>query len=211
MDNYPVNILGAGGHAKVLIEALQVSGIDIYGITDPNTKLHGTSILGVNILGSDELVIQQSVDSVTLVVGFGSTQSSARRAAIYEKFIGLAFTFFTIKHPNATISPNSQISNGAQVMAGALIQAGSKIGLNTIINSGAIVDHDCNIGSHSHVAPGCVIGGGVFIGDRSHIGAGATIIQSVRVGSGVTIGAGATVINDVRDGAKVAGNPAREL
>ena len=48
----PVIVLGAGGHAKVLINTLQLNSINILGITDPDPRLVGQNVLGVPILGN---------------------------------------------------------------------------------------------------------------------------------------------------------------
>ena len=39
-----VVVIGAGGHAKVLIDALQLLGVEILGATDPDPELAGTAI-----------------------------------------------------------------------------------------------------------------------------------------------------------------------
>ena len=47
----PVAVLGAGGHAKVVIATLQAAGRTVRGCFDDAVGAHGTSILGVPVLG----------------------------------------------------------------------------------------------------------------------------------------------------------------
>jgi UDP-perosamine 4-acetyltransferase len=208
-DTTPVNVLGAGGHAKVVINALLALGVPVMGITDPDPETHGSEILGVSVLGDDELVFEHTTESVVLVNGVGSTDISSHRKNIYQRFLDAGYSFRPVVHPSAVIGRETEISDSVQVMAGVVIQPGCRIGANTIINTRASIDHDCVIGAHTHIAPGAVLGGGITVGEGSHIGAGATVIQNVVIGSKVLVGAGATVISDIPDESRVAGTPAQ--
>lgn len=210
-ESLPINILGAGGHAKVVINALHCLGANISGITDPDPNTHGKSILGVKVLGGDDVVFKYALDSVVLVNGVGSTNASNHRKFLFQQFLDKGFGFKSVIHPSAIVSKDVNISDGALVMAGVVIQPGCQIGANAIINTRASVDHDCFIGAHSHIAPGAVLGGGITVGEGCHIGAGATVIQSIRIGAGALIAAGATVISDVPANGRVAGVPARGM
>ena len=209
MTSLPIGILGAGGHAKVLINALLELGIKILGITDPNPETHGNLILGVLVMGGDDAMFKHPPDSLVLVNGVGSTDVSSHRQIIYERFLGAGYIFRTVIHPSAIVSNETEILNGAQVMAGVVIQPGCRIGANTILNTQSSVDHDCVIGANTHIAPGAVLGGGITVGEGCHIGSGATVIQNVVIGSKVMVGAGATVISNIPDGERVIGTPAR--
>ncbi len=49
--------LGAGGHARCMIEILQrQTEYDVVGLLTPNKELQSQQILGVPILGSDEML-----------------------------------------------------------------------------------------------------------------------------------------------------------
>ena len=63
----PVIVLGAGGHAKVLIDALLASSAVITGIVDPDLTLTGTKTLGVPVLGGDDVVSEFPPSQVQLV------------------------------------------------------------------------------------------------------------------------------------------------
>lgn len=200
-------IIGAGGHARSILDVLLLASNDILGFTAPNrTELHKLAYLG-----TDRIIFDQNPEAICLVLGIGSSGKTLIRQTLYNTFKQKKYTFRTVIHPNTTISRTASFGEGVQVMAGAIIQAGVSIGNNTIINTGAIIDHDCIIDQHVHISPGSVLSGGVTIGYGSHVGAGATIIQGVKVGQNCIIGAGAVVIRDVADNSVCVGVPACEV
>jgi UDP-perosamine 4-acetyltransferase len=205
----PLIVLGAGGHARVLISVLKTLNMDILGITDLAPAKIGDMINGITVLGDDDNILHYSPDSIELVNGIGSISSTDKRKTIYEKFKYHGYSFANIIHPSAIIMDNVQLGEGVQIIAGAIVQTASVIGDNTIINTGAIVDHDCIIGEHVHIAPGAVLSGGVHIGARSHIGTSATVIQGVKIGCNTIVCAGAVVIEDIPSGVKALGIPAK--
>lgn len=207
--NYPVIILGAGGHAKVLIDALRRQGIELVGIVDADLGKKGQLLLDALVIGDDDEVMNYPVDTIFLVNGVGTVRVNPRRRQLFERFKSCGYQFATVVHPSAIIATDVILSEGAQVMAGAVIQSGCRVGVNTVINTGSIVDHDCHIEGHVHISPGVVLSGGVCIGENSHIGTGATVIQGVRIGCNSLVAAGAVVTTDVPDGVTVIGVPAR--
>ncbi|MBI5563116.1 MAG: acetyltransferase [Deltaproteobacteria bacterium] len=209
--NLPIIIIGGGGHAKVLIDALRLRSAEVIGVTDADASRHGQELLGVPIIGGDEAVSQRPAGGVLLVNGIGSTGTPTRRQEVFARFKAKGFSFATVIHPSAVIAPEARLGEGCQIMAGAVIQTGAVIGQNAIVNTGAAIDHDCVIGGHAHVAPGATLCGGVAVGNGTHIGAGATVIQYLTIGQWALIAAGAVVTKDVESGATVAGVPARKL
>lgn len=206
-----VIVLGAGGHAKVLIDALQSRSIPIEGALDNDPAKQGGKILGISIFGTDEKLKEWAPNEVVLVNALGSIESLLARAAVHECLRARGYSFLNVVHPSAVVSSHAHLGEDVQIMAGAVVQAGTRLGDGCIVNTGALVDHDCSLGEHVHVAPRAVLSGGVTIGSNTHIGTGATIIQGIRVGSHSLIAAGAVVIYDVPDGSRVAGVPAREI
>lgn len=207
----PVIVLGAGGHAKVLIEALLNNGAVIAGIVDPNPVLLGTEILGVQVIGGDEVVAGYPPTDVLLVNGVGSIGRPEVRTLVFERFISQGYRFATVVHSSAVVASDVMLGEGAQVMAGVVIQPGTRIGCNAIINTRASVDHDCRVEDHSHLAPGVTLSGNVAVGAWTHVGTGATVIQGISIGANCLVGAGALVIRVVPDNTTVMGVPAREV
>lgn len=203
-------ILGGGGHARVLIDALKCLQRDIIGITDPNPIMYGRTIMGIPVIGDDKAVMRYPSESIELVNGLGSVGCISRHKRLFVEFKDKGYTFATVIHPFAVIASDAQLSEGTQIMAGVVIQTGSYIGQNTIINTMVSVDHDCRIEDHSHLAPGATLSGDVSVGHGTHIGAGATIIQGISIGSNSLIAAGSVVIGNIGDNKKVKGVPAKE-
>jgi sugar O-acyltransferase (sialic acid O-acetyltransferase NeuD family) len=210
-SSLPIIVLGTGGHAKVVIDAMRAINMPIIGATDLAPDTHGTSILGIPVLGNDDIIFEHGNKSVALVNGVGSTTVSDQRQIIHRRFLDAGYFFRSVVHPSATIGREITILDGAQVMAGVVIQPGCQVGANTIINTRASVDHDCTIGAHTHIGPGAVLGGGITVGEGCHIGAGATVIQYINIGPGALIAAGATVVSDIPADGRVAGVPARNM
>jgi len=205
----PVVILGAGGHARVLISLLRLIDRPIHALLDDDPTKHSQAIDGLSITGAFDRLLQYPADEVELVNAIGSAHRPTARQAVYEQFTKLGYTFATLIHPAAIIAPQANVQPGAQVMASATIQAGAQIESNCLINTASVIDHDTTIGAHSHIASGATICGSVRVGKGCHIGAGATVIQGMTLGEGVVVAAGATVVNDVGDQQLVQGTPAK--
>ena len=209
----PVVGLGAGGHAKVVIEILkEMKGWKLVGVLDPDTALHGGAILGVPVLGGDEELPRLKHEGVThFFVGVGSVGDPGPRIRIYERSIAAGLKPAGAIHPGTIISPSAKLGEGVTVMAGALIGPDVVIGDNVIVNTGSVIEHDCEIGDHAHVATGARLAGGVVVGRAAHVGAGATILQRLKIAEGAILGAGAVIIRDVAPNSVVAGVPASEI
>lgn len=207
----PVIILGAGGHARVLLDALRTLRRDVMGLVDPDPACHSNTVHGVPVLGTDDAVLRYATSEIELVNGVGSTGSTLRRRRLFENLKERGFRFAIVAHPGAHIASHVTLCEGAQVLAGAVVQVGSMVGCNAIINTNASVDHDCHVGAHVHVAPGATLCGEVRVGDGAHVGAAVCVLQGVELGAECVVGAGAVVLRDVPPGHRVAGVPAREL
>lgn len=207
-------VLGAGGHAKVLLDAFFAGQQQLdwaLVILTPESHLHGSRLLGVPIIGDDDCIDAQVRAGAThFVVGIGSIKSNALRTRLYAFGLQHQLKPLTVIHPNAICSKWAHLGAGVQVMAGAIVNADAIIGDHVIINTGAIVEHDCHIGDHVHIAPGVRLSGGVVVEDGAHIGTGACIRQGVRVGKQAVVGMGAVVVNDVLPNTIVMGVPAKQ-
>lgn len=205
--------LGAGGHARVVIDALRLSGgAQLVGLLDPRPELAGTELDGVRILGDDALLDELRHDGVThAFIGLGGTRDLTARKRLFELAARAGYEFVPVIHPSAVVAVSADLGRATVVLANAVVNPGARLGDNVIVNTGAIVEHDCLIGSHSHIATGARLAGAVEVGEAAHLGIGCSVRQSVRIGSGAIVGAGAVVIQDVPERTVVIGVPARAM
>lgn len=199
-DKLPVIVLCAGGHARVVIDAVALMGIKILGIVDVNPELAGKSVLGFPVLGGEDVLDGYLPEKIWLVNGLGGSKSMAARKKLFQMFRKTGYRFVTVIHPSAVIAKEVVLSEGVQVMAGSVIQTGTEIGRDTIINTRASVDHDCIIGRHVHIAPGVTLCGEVQIGDDAYVGSGSTVTPGVKIGKGAFIKAGSLITKDIDAG-----------
>jgi UDP-perosamine 4-acetyltransferase len=205
--------IGAGGHAKVLLESLQARrDVEVVGLVDTDPNLKGTEVLGVRVLGGDELLAKLHADGVQhAFIGVGGTGDNRPRRKVFELALKHGFQLLSVVHASSVVSPNASLGEGTSVCPGAIVGAGATLGRNVIVNSGAVVEHDCVVADHVHIASGAILAGAVVVGEGAHVGAGATVKQGVHIGSGAIVAIGAAVIDDVPDGSVVGGVPARPL
>lgn len=192
-------VIGASGHAKVVIEIAEAMGKTIEMVYDKDVtkvKLFQYPIMHTSKFDMDAPFI--------IAIGNNATRRH------YAGLLKLKASEVLI-HPTAIVSPKAVIGNGSVIMAGAIVNADAQIGKHVIINSGAVVEHDCVIGDFSHISPNASLAGGVLIGEETQIGIGATVIQGVTIGNKVLVGAGAVVIRSIEDHDKVAGVPAKTI
>jgi sugar O-acyltransferase (sialic acid O-acetyltransferase NeuD family) len=206
-------LLGAGGHAKVIIEALRGRHPEIdLCVLRARGGAGGSELMGVPVVGDDGDLPRLLADGVRFfAVGLGAVGDNRPRAALFRLAIEHGLQPLSVQHPSAIVSPSATLAAGCQVLAGAVVGTDAQLGANVIVNSRAVVEHDCRLGEHAHVASGAVLAGGVTVGAGAHVGAGAVVKQGLRIGSGAIVGAGAAVIDDVADGQTVVGVPARPI
>lgn len=214
MTTLPIIIIGAGGHARVIADALACAGSVVTGFVDKDNARKGQDMLGLPVMGGEDVLARFDRDAVRLVVGIGSIGDRSAlelRQQISERLRGDGWTLAGVRHPSATIAPIARVAADAQIMAGAIVQVGADIGAGAIVNTRAVIEHDSVVGAYSHVSIGTVLCGDCRIGSCSHIGAGAVVRQGISLGDGITVGIGAVVINNHEGGVILVGNPAKEM
>ena len=201
-------LLGAGGHAAVILDILKAQiangeNIKIKGLLDDSNKKEW---MGYPVLGSTLKANDFNEENTYFIIAIGSNKM---RYKLSKKYSHLKF--FTAIHPSAIIGSQVNIGAGTVVMPNVVINANSQIGQHVIINTGTIVEHDNVIGDYVHLSPNATLCGTVRVKPLTHIGAGATVIQGKMIGMQSMIGAGATVITDIPDQVVAVGTPAKVI
>jgi sugar O-acyltransferase (sialic acid O-acetyltransferase NeuD family) len=197
-----IQIIGAGGHSKVIIQTAHAAGFIVAKIFDDNEQLHGKNLLGVPIIGK----ITQSFESpIPTIIAIGDNSVRKQLADL------ITLPYITLIHPSAIIDPTVKLGDGTVVLAGAVIQVDTVIGHHVIINTSASIDHDCQVENFVHIAPGCNLCGNVKVGEGTLIGVGACARPNIRIGSWSVIGAGAVATSDITSKMTVVGIPAKNI
>jgi len=197
-------VIGAGGHAKVVVSTIFAAGMTVTAIYDDDKEKWGGEILGCKILGPLSMIDFSSGESAIMAIG--NNYVRMRLASRFEKL-----DWVTIIHPEAYVHSSVHIGTGTVVFAGAVIQPDAFIGNHCIVNSGATIDHDCVIGDYVHISPGANLAGDVKIDEGAFLGIGSAAIVGITVGKWTTIGAGGVIIHDIPPNAVAVGVPAKAI
>ena len=196
-------VIGAGGHAKVVIATIESAGDAVIGVLDDDPQRLGQMILGAKVLGS--VTATQVPDGAVAVIAIGDNRA---RKAVADR---LKVSYASVVHPSAIVHESVTIGEGSVVFAGAIIQPDSVIGAHAIVNTGASIDHDNRIGAFAHVAPGSHLSGSVSVGEGALIGIGSAVIPGTLIGEWAVVGAGSAAVANVPANVTVGGTPARPL
>jgi len=193
-----INLFGASGHAKVIMDIIKAQGNEVGCLYDDNphcTEIHGRPVYmtsGIEVAGP-------------MIISIGANHI---RRLIAERY---PLEYAKAVHPKAVVSQSAEIGDGTVVMQGAIIQSDTRAGRHCIINTATSVDHECQIDDFVHISPHATLCGNVYVGEGSWIGAGAIVIPGIKIGRWCIIGAGAVVIEDIPDGTTAVGNPAKTI
>ncbi|WP_394184831.1 acetyltransferase [Metabacillus halosaccharovorans] len=201
-----IGIIGAGGHAKVIKEILEMT-------QNKHDFLFFSSVPFETTFGKYNMYPDRLENILKLSTNIDHWHVAIGNTTIRKEKIELIkshnLSLMSILHPGSIISQNSSIGIGSSVMAGSVINTHTTIGENCIINTSSSIDHDCNIADHVNIGPGSHLAGNVSVGEQSDLGAGTIVIPNKKIGKYCIIGAGSVVISDIPDNSVAVGVPAR--
>jgi sugar O-acyltransferase (sialic acid O-acetyltransferase NeuD family) len=206
-DKQDIVIIGYGGHAYVVIDALVELNCPIKYYADINsTELNPFNL---RYLGNEQSPESEGWNmNISYVLGIGNNKI---REKIGKNILERNSDLLTVVHPFSNISKKTEIGKGVFISKGALVNPLTSIHDFVVLNTGCIIEHECTIEQAAHIAPGAVLAGNVYVGKRSFVGANAVVKQGVRIGDDVVIGAGSVILKDIPDGSIFVGNPAHDI
>lgn len=166
-------LIGAGGHAKAVAEAVRPTLGPVIAYVDPRPA---TWLTAAQI--ADDAAVKTNGIPVVMGVGGITPAQLKSRLALLDGYLDRDHPAPAIVHPHAHVSADARLEAGAIILAGAIVQPGAMIGRGAIVNTRAIIEHDSVIGPGAHIAPGAIVLGGCRVGTCALIGAGAVLLPA---------------------------------
>ncbi len=192
-----INIYGASGHAKVVLDIAKSINLAVAGVYDDNASLQ-------QLAGFPIQQPQKGIKVTNVIITIGD--NAIRKTIAQRKDLTLAAF---LVHPSAQVGGAVSLGEGTVVMPSVVINNSAKIGKNCILNTSSVIEHDCELGDYVHISPNATLAGGVSVGEGTHIGANVVVIPGVKIGKWAVVGAGAVILRDIPDDAVVVGNPGK--
>ena len=164
MMSKKIIIIGAGAHAKVVLEAILSQGIySVEGFCADKMVIGEKVFVDYAILGDALLSNLKSDSSTYFIVAIGD---NIARQSFFDNACK-KFKPAVIVHPKASVSPSAKIAEGTVVLSNSCINSSVSVGKNTIVNIGVLIDHDSCIGKNVHLSVGTIVGCESIISDNS--------------------------------------------
>ncbi len=205
-----VIIIGSGGHAKVVIDILNLmEDVEILGVTS-KSLLKKTTFCNFPVLGDDSILSDyRNHLNIYVAMGLGGFTDNKLREKAYKYTKSLGLSFINIIHPSSTISKTVTMGEGVVIFSGVVLNTEVAIGNNVIIATGSTIDHETIIKDHVLISAGVTIGAYSTIEGGALIALGSKIVSGIIVGADSLVAAGAVVVNNIEPGQRVFGIPAR--
>ena len=207
-------IIGGKGDGVVLasaLEDLRTSGQEVmgYGFLNDFEK-KGEKIGGLPVLGKPEKVIEFLEDeNISFMTALLKVKESYQRARRIEKLVIPPERYFSVVHPQATVSKSAKIGFDTFVGPHATVMPNATIGNHCSLRASASVGHDCVIRDYCYMGPNSTLSGRARLEVGAHIGPNASILDSIKIGKHSVVGLGSVVLKDMPGFVVAFGNPVR--
>ncbi|MFQ5678531.1 MAG: phosphopantetheine-binding protein [Gemmatimonadota bacterium] len=181
---------------------------DRIALLDDDPVKHGTSVLGVEVVGPFELLGDAEAESGEVANLVART--TAGRWAARERIRSFGLPFAPLVHPDVDTT-GAELCRDILVYQQAVVAPGVSIGDASVVFMGAIVGHESRVGRCCVIAANAVLNARVALADGVYVGTNATVLPELAVGEWATVGAGSVAVQDVPPGATVMGVPAETL
>lgn len=162
-----VVILGGGGHARVILDIIRLSGDIPVAFLDDHRPESGE--LDGCPWGGKLSEVGQFPEKVQFFIALGNNMLRKKLAETIQR------QWYVAIHPRAVVAASASIAPGSVVAAGAVLNAGVKIGRHCIVNTGSILEHGVTLGDFAHISSGCIVGGDAIVGAGAHLDIGTLV------------------------------------
>jgi sugar O-acyltransferase (sialic acid O-acetyltransferase NeuD family) len=173
-------------------------------ILDDDPQKHGRFILGVQVVGSLDLLasVPPGCGEVANLVA----RTALKRWSVRRRLLAYGVPFASLIHPEVDISG---VTFGRDILIYQHADIGPEvsIGEGSVVFMGSAVGHESKLQEGCIVAPHAVINARVELGDGVYVGSNAALLPEVKVGAWATIGAGTMAMRNVPAGATLLGVP----
>jgi sugar O-acyltransferase (sialic acid O-acetyltransferase NeuD family) len=199
-----VAIIGAGGHARTLINILELRAYQVKGVYDDNFKeeYRGEIIEGYPLLGGLEAIDP----SEKVIIAKGNCQDLKKLSDQFQSQL----LDDNLIHPSALVE-TKRIGTSNQISAMSYVSKSANIGASNLIYSQSTIEHEVELGDYNVVTVNVSLCGRVKIGNGCFFGAGSVVLPNLSICDEVTIGAGAVVTQDIKEAGTYVGMPAKKL
>jgi sugar O-acyltransferase (sialic acid O-acetyltransferase NeuD family) len=198
-----VFILGAGGHAKVVLATLESVGIFPVAIYDDEASKWGSHLFNIPIKGGLDDFAELGAVSAFIAIGKNVT-----RKRIVARFTSI--DWITIIHPRASIHTSVQIGRGSIIQEACILEPDVRIGEHCILNSNSMIGHESILENYVH-SSGAKIGGSTHVCEGVLLGGNSTVHPGITIGAWSTSAIASAIMRDVPPESILIGNPARVL
>lgn len=184
----PIIIIGAGGGAKMCIDALIDSNdYFVVGLLDDKVSL-GVKILGVPVVGnlnSIDSLLELSINN--FIIAFGVLEKRKKRFELFLELKEKGCLFPNVVHPKAIVEKSVNMGSGNVILAGANVGSSVVLGDLNYINNNSLISHDCCLFNNIHIAPSAVLASSIKIKSHVLIGMNCTLYYGINIGESSTI------------------------
>lgn len=201
-------VFGAGGHAGVILDAIQESNLfTVEAVVTTDVAECKNSFEGIPVLEqSPQLLVKTGQGIVAIGDNFIRSNVVAEILKINPDF-----KFISVIHSSATISHSVKIGLGVFIAAGVTINPNAIISDHSIINTSSTIEHENHIHEFASIGPGSTLGGNVSIGKYTAIGLGSCLNHNITIGEHTVVGTNSTVLSNLAPNILAVGTPCREI
>ena len=207
MEN-PVIILGAQTVGTAALDAFLSNDVVVYCLLDDDTKLQGTELLDVPVMGNTDDGELLKLLGKKCEVFVATDDTASRRSLTQMLRTEYEAVPVTAIHQRASVSVHAEIGHGNYFGPNAVVAATAKLGEGILVGPNAVIEGQATVGDYAQIGSGAQLGVGVSVGAGAFIGPGAVLVAGVKVGDKARVGAGSVVVADVAASQTVFGNPA---